>query len=212
MEDRVRVALSNDYEIVLRGLEALLEPYADRVSVVAASTDPDLPDSADVILFDTFGRLADADEKLRAVVASNPAARVVVYSWDSYPPEAARERGAVAWIDKALDAEQLVERLLEARDSEPFVARAPDRPNDESTTMADWPGRAEGLSPRESEVLGFICRGLTNDEIAARSFLSPHTVKTYIRTAYRKIGAGSRSQAILWGIDHGFRSDSPIGP
>lgn len=208
----VRVALSNDYEIVLRGLEALLAPYADRVVVIAASTDPDLPDTADVVLFDTFGRLPDTDAKLEAVVAANPGARIVVYSWDTYPPDAAREHGAIGWIDKGVDADELVRRLVEAHASEPFVARADHPPADEAGTMRDWPGREAGLSPRESEVVGFICRGLTNDEIASRSFLSPNTVKTYIRTAYRKMGVTSRSQAIVWGNDHGFRSGSPIGP
>ena len=39
------------------------------------------------------------------------------------------------------------------------------------------------------------------------TYLSPNTVKSYIRTIYRKIGAGSRTQAVLWGVDHGFTPD-----
>ena len=35
-----------------------------------------------------------------------------------------------------------------------------------------------------------------------------NTVKTYIRTAYRKIGVHSRTRAVLWGVDHGFRPDT----
>jgi DNA-binding NarL/FixJ family response regulator len=40
--------------------------------------------------------------------------------------------------------------------------------------------------------------------VAARTFLTPNTVKSYIRTLYRKIEVASRTQAVLWGIDHGF--------
>ena len=53
-------------------------------------------------------------------------------------------------------------------------------------------------------MLTLITQGLSNQEIADRAFLGINTVKTYIRTAYRKIGAGSRTQAVLWGIQHGF--------
>ena len=73
---------------------------------------------------------------------------------------------------------------------------------------ADWPGQAAGLSPRESEVLAFITQGLSNQEIAQTIYLSINSVKTYIRTAYRKIGVASRSQAVGWGMQHGFEPAS----
>ena len=40
---------------------------------------------------------------------------------------------------------------------------------------------------------------------AALTYLSANTIKAYIRTTYRKIGVESRTQAVLWGIDHGFK-------
>jgi len=43
--------------------------------------------------------------------------------------------------------------------------------------------------------------------VAALSFLSPNTVKSYIRTIYRKIDVGSRTQAVLWGVNNGFTPD-----
>ena len=74
-----------------------------------------------------------------------------------------------------------------------------------------WPGQAAGLSQREAEVLTFIVRGLTNEEIGRRSFLSINTVKTYVRTAYAKIGARNRAEAVAWGIRHGFESTDDTG-
>ena len=71
----------------------------------------------------------------------------------------------------------------------------------------DWPGRGAGLTAREAEIIALITQGLSNQEIAQRSYLSINSVKTYIRTAYRKMGVASRSQAVLWGVKHGFRPD-----
>ena len=72
----------------------------------------------------------------------------------------------------------------------------------------DWPGREFGLTAREAEIIALITQGLTNQEIAERSYLSINSVKTYIRTAYRKMGVASRSQAVLWGVRHGFEPPS----
>ena len=44
-----------------------------------------------------------------------------------------------------------------------------------------------------------ITQGKSNAEVAMLTFLSPNTVKSYIRTIYRKIGVASRTQAVLWG-------------
>ena len=55
---------------------------------------------------------------------------------------------------------------------------------------------AEPLSARELEVLPLIAEGLTNHEIAARLYLSLHTVKAHARNIYAKLGVNSRTQAV----------------
>ena len=76
-----------------------------------------------------------------------------------------------------------------------------------SASGLDWPGRVEGLTDRESEILALITQGKSNAEVAALTFLSPNTVKSYIRSVYRKINVDSRTQAVLWGVRHGFTPD-----
>jgi ATP/maltotriose-dependent transcriptional regulator MalT len=56
-----------------------------------------------------------------------------------------------------------------------------------------------GLSTREREILALIATGATNAEIAARLFLSPHTVKEHTSTLYRKLGVRNRAQAVQAG-------------
>lgn len=200
----VRVALSNDYELALVGLAAMLARYPEQVQVVEISTDPHPSHDPDVILFDTFGRLPDEDAKLRLMVAENDA-KVVVYSWDEYPESAARAAGAAGYLSKSLSAAELVARLVAFHDDEHPA------PQESEPLRATWPGQSVGLSEREAEMLTFIVRGLTNEDIAARAYLSINTVKTYIRTAYRKIGVTSRSQAVAWGFRNGFESTDETG-
>ena len=66
---------------------------------------------------------------------------------------------------------------------------------------------AEPLSSRELEVLPLIAEGLTNQEIAARLYLSLHTVKAHARTIYAKLGVSSRTQAVAKGRALGFLSE-----
>ena len=80
--------------------------------------------------------------------------------------------------------------------------RAPSAPG------LDWPGRLEGITDRESEILALITQGMSNADVARLTYLSPNTVKSYIRSVYRKIGATSRTQAVLYGVRHGFAPDT----
>ena len=85
------------------------------------------------------------------------------------------------------------------------------RTGDHETSVGgagDWPGRAAGLSSREAEIVALITQGLSNQEVADRAYLSINSVKTYIRSAYRKMDVTSRAQAVLWGVNNGFKPDS----
>ena len=55
-----------------------------------------------------------------------------------------------------------------------------------------------GLTKRESEILGTIAEGATNEEIAEKFFISSHTVKSHLYNIYKKVGVSNRLQAALW--------------
>ncbi len=65
-------------------------------------------------------------------------------------------------------------------------------------------GYAEALPGRESEVLGLLAQGLTQDEIAARLLIKPKTVSSHIEHVLRKLGVHSRAQAVALA----FREDA----
>lgn len=82
-----------------------------------------------------------------------------------------------------------------------------------SDRTGPWLGYDEGLTRRESEIIALIAQGLSNQQIADQTFLSINSVKSYIRTAYRKMEVVSRSQAVLWGVRHGFvHTGAPCAP
>ena len=61
----------------------------------------------------------------------------------------------------------------------------------------------DDLTPREREVLGLICKGLSDADIAAALKLSRHTVRNHVATLYGKIGVNRRSAAVVWGRERG---------
>lgn len=66
------------------------------------------------------------------------------------------------------------------------------------------PVSLEPLTPRESEVIELVCRGLSNEDISRELYISMNTVKTFIRGAYRKIGVDTRARAVIWGFQNGY--------
>jgi two-component system, NarL family, response regulator LiaR len=201
----VRIAIVDDYDIVVQGLARMFEPFSDRIEVVEVSTNQPGVERVDIALVDSFAQTRDINE----VLAEANAERYVFYSWSLEPEliETWARFGVVGFLDKRLTADELADALWRIHQGETGVTSA-DYPASDDFDLGDWPGRKHGLSAREAEVIAMITQGLSNEEIAARAYMSINTVKTYIRTAYRKIGVNSRTRAVLWGIDHGFRPDN----
>lgn len=200
------VAIVNDYEIVVSGVAAMLAQYPDRIQVVELDSGLPVVSEVDVILYDTFGQVQGDGVDLEDLVHGS-GARVVIFSWNLQPElvERAVERGASGYLSKALDGEQMVSALEAVHAGQVVIPAAAGEV--EHTAEGEWPGRPQGLTAREAEVLALITQGLSNQEIADRSYLSINSVKTYIRTAYRKIGVSRRAQAVAWGMRHGFEPD-----
>ena len=64
------------------------------------------------------------------------------------------------------------------------------------------PAAAAGHSARKGDVPSQVASGASNLQIAELLRVSPNTVKSYVRSAYRKIGVDSRSRAVLWAVDN----------
>jgi NarL family two-component system response regulator LiaR len=202
----VRVALVNDYELVIVGIAALLEPYRERVEVVELDSNLPVLHEVDVILYDTFGQVQGKGVDVDTLVDGG-SAKVVIYSWNLHRllVDDSLEAGAVGYLSKGVEARELVDAIERIHAGEILLPRSGGTAN--PRPESEWPGKEHGLTAREAEIIALITQGLSNQEIAERSYLSINSVKTYIRTAYRKIGVERRAQAVLWGIKHGFEPD-----
>ncbi|GAA0968894.1 Response regulator protein VraR [Nocardioides aquaticus] len=202
----VRIAVVNDYAIVVAGTARVLEPFSDRVEVVELDSRKPVVSDVDVVLYDTFGKPQGASCDPARLVGAG--ARFLVFSWNTDPDQvrASLERGAHGYVSKACSAEELVEAVERVHRGERVTPGDDDAP-ERGELFGRWPGDEHGLSARESEVLALICQGLSNVEISQRAYIGINTVKTYIRSAYRKIGATTRPQAVIWGLSHGFEPD-----
>lgn len=202
----IRLAIVNDYEVVVQGLAAMLRSYIDRVEVVEVDVNTHPSSAVDIALFDTFAQSFRDRQRIARLVSDPRISKVVVYTWGADDPSvgATRVPGISAYVSKRLAASELVDTL------ERIHAGDPVKLHDSGhgpLVGGDWPGREEGLTARESEVLSLITQGYSNNDIVETTMLSINSIKSYIRSAYRKIGVTSRSRAILWGIDHGFQPD-----
>lgn len=85
--------------------------------------------------------------------------------------------------DASWFARSLMEKLANVK-----KAKAPQLPG----------GSLTDLTSREKDVLGLICEGLADKEIAARLKLAPNTVRNHVATMYSKLDVHSRAEAIVW--------------
>lgn len=209
----IRIAIVNDYEVVVRGLHAMLAPFDDRVEVVELDVQEPVRSSVDLTLYDTFSQtqVDDVDVDVDEILGNEHAGSLVVYTWNMHPQlvEVALAKGCRGYLDKALDATDLVSALERVAGGDLVISPTTVETlvEDPPDLGGDWPGRDVGLSAREAEVVSLITQGMTNADIASRTYLSINSVKTYIRTAYRKMGVSRRAQAVRWGIEHGMVPD-----
>ena len=203
----ITVALVDDYDVVLLGVAKIIDQYRDRVIIAEIDTNKAVQDMVDIVLYDAFAQPESDREEIGVLVRSPRARRVIVYTWNFHPDlvESAKKQGVHGYLSKALPAREFIAAIEAVHAGETVISDPPGRAR--PVTGLDWPGRGEGLTERESEILALITQGHSNAEVASRTFLSPNTVKSYIRTVYRKIDVSSRTQAVLWGVDNGFSPD-----
>jgi DNA-binding NarL/FixJ family response regulator len=206
-EGPVIAAIVSAHDIVHSGLEGMFATRPGAVELI--ELDPGAPDDQqpDVILYDVFGLHEGEGEDLDRYVKDYDSA-VVAMARDLRPDLAARAvaKGVDACVTLAGDVDEILDviRSAVAGEGQPDA----DGPGNEVPGAYAVLGEEVGLTPRETEVLRLLTLGLSNQEIADACFLSINSVKSYIRSAYRRIGATSRSQAVVWCIQHGFEPPS----
>ena len=109
----IRVALVNDDEVVVRGLDAMLRSYVNRVEVVELVAGKPVSNPVDVALYDTFGMGQGNSPAVKKLVENPHVRAVAVYTWN-FQPWLTRETlntGVRGYLSKSLPASRLVDAL-----------------------------------------------------------------------------------------------------
>jgi DNA-binding NarL/FixJ family response regulator len=215
----IRVLLADDQALIRAGFRVLLEAASD-LQVVGEAVDGrqavDLArrERADVVLMDIRMPGVDGLEATRRIAADDDLAGVKViilttFESDEYVYQAIRA-GASGFLVKDTEPADLLQavRVVARGDAllSPSVTR---RLITDLATRPAAPAPAtgkvlSGLTEREREVMALVAGGLSNDEIAARLYLSPLTSKTHVSRIMTKLNARDRAQLVVMAYETGL--------
>jgi len=213
----IRVLVVDDEQLVRKGFRGILESQPDIVVVGEADDGGSAVEAAtrlspDVVLMDIRMREVDGLTATRAIMRGmrRPPKIVVLttFDYDEYVYEALKS-GASAFLLKDSPQEQLTaavrvvaagDALLHPSITRRLIADFVARPSPRSGTPPDL----KDLSEREIEVMRHLARGLSNDELAAKLFLSKDTVKTHVAHIFAKLGLRDRVQAVIKAYECGL--------
>ncbi|GAY08876.1 two-component system response regulator [Pseudonocardia sp. N23] len=206
----------DDHEMVIAGLKAMLSPFRGRVRVVGEAIGADQAVSMvasltpDIVLCDVRMQGASGLDLCRNLRERDPNSKVVllsVYDDEQYLFQALRA-GASGYLLKKISGEELVRQLeLAATGTTVIDAALAGRAVDTAARLQSdefWPGARHGLTHRESEVLSLMVTGLSNRGIATRLVVSDETIKSHLRSIYRKLGVGDRTGAVATALREGI--------
>ncbi|MCL5735034.1 MAG: response regulator transcription factor [Actinobacteria bacterium] len=215
---RVRVLIADDQPLVRAGLRMLLSTVED-IEVVGEATDGESAVrlarelTADVVLMDIRMPGIDGLEATRRISSDEDLAgvRVVIlttFEVDDYVFEALRT-GASGFLLKDAEPEELIRAVRVAATGDALLSPSVTRRLIEDYARRPRPKRISStdlqvLTEREREVMSLVARGLSNDEIAGRLFLSPLTAKTHVSRILAKLGARDRGQLVMLAYESGL--------
>lgn len=196
----IRIGLLGGDELVRRGLESMLRTLG---GFEMGSIKERVRAPIDIALVETYGTSLE-DTTLARAVADPYIRRVVVFTWNHHPGlvDDVLVNGVAGYLGKSLTAAQLGRALRAIHEGQSVVAPPLVGLSAQGSQASS---EADMLTTRERETLALIATGRSNDEIAQEMRISLNSVKSYIRSAYRKTGVQSRSQAVLWAVTHGVR-------
>jgi DNA-binding NarL/FixJ family response regulator len=210
--------IADDQAMVRQGFGALLSAQPDISVVGDAANGRDAVRmvaslAPDVVLMDVRMPELNGLDAAREILARDTNTKVLMlttFDIDDYVYSALRA-GASGFLLKDAPADELVRavRVVAAGDAllAPSITRRmiADLVNRHAVPRRSADELAR-LTPRETEVLELIARGMSNAEIAAGLFVSEETVKTHVGKVFSKLGLRDRAQAVVIAYETGLVS------
>ena len=195
MNTRLKILIADDHEIVRSGLSAVFG-YQSDFSVIGEATNgreaitKALQLKPDIVIMDLMMPIVDGAQATQEIIANNPSIKVVILTTFAASADIiqAIEHGASGAISKDSPNTVLLDGIRRVAAGEQFI----------SPDISDLMNAEEmpTLSPRQTEVLHHLSRGITSREIATILGISEDGVKFHIRAIFAKLGAANRAEAI----------------
>lgn len=201
----IRVFTLDDHEVVRRGLRDLLEHEAD-IEVVGESAsavealrripaiqpdlvvlDAELPDGSGI---DVCRRVIDQDPSIRALILTSNRDDELLFS--------SIMAGASGYVLKRIPGKDLVDAVRTVASGQSLLDPAvTDLVLERIRRGREQPEELAGLTERELRILELVAEGLTNRQIAERTYLAEKTVKNYVSSLLSKLGLKTRTEAAV---------------
>jgi DNA-binding NarL/FixJ family response regulator len=208
--------LVDDHEMVIEGLKAMLAGFQSKVRVVGQAVGIERAVSVvesldpDVVLCDVRMQGSSGLDLCLALRQRDPGRKVVmlsVYDDEQYLFQSLRV-GAAGYLLKSISSDELVRQLGLVRNGDVAIdpglaARAVDTAA-RLQRAEFWPGARHGLTQRESEILSYMVTGLSNRGIAGKLVIGDETVKSHLRSIYRKLDVSDRTSAVATALREGI--------
>lgn len=206
----IRVLLVDDHGMVREGLKIYLG-MEDDMEVVGEAEDGAAAAALaaelkpDVILMDLLMPGVDGVEGTRRCLAASPGSQVVMLT--SKPDDElvlpALRAGALSYLLKDLSAGDLTSAIRGAAAGKPVLHPMAASRMMQELNPASKPGAPhDGITPRELEVLQLIGKGLGNQEIGERLYITERTVKSHVTHLLEKLGLRDRTQLAIYAFQN----------
>lgn len=213
--ERIKILLAEDHIVVREGIRELIQAQDDMEVVGEAGDGEEAVQlvtqvEPDIVLMDIAMPKVNGIEATRRIKESHPSVGVLILT--AYDSEefifALVEAGAAGYLLKNVRGRELLNSIRAVYDGEsvlhPAIAKRIFSHLQFEGGKPVRPERSAILSQRELEVLKLGTEGLSNKEVAKELSLGIRTVQTHWRNIFNKLGASSRTEAIIYGLREGW--------
>ncbi len=208
----ISIIIADSNHLIRTGLSSILRQYDDFQLLGEASKEEQLLDmiksfQPDVILIDfaakdfsidVFAKAFRINSKLKFVAITGEQSGITIVN--------ALRAGVTSYIKKDCDINEIVDSIRETANGGKFfcgqildtIRREAIELND--LEIAEFNCEPVIISERELEVIKYIAEGYTNNEIAEKLFLSPHTVNTHRKNIMQKLGVNNTAAIVMYAV------------
>ncbi len=208
----MKVIIADSNLLIRAGLNAILSQHDEFVLCGEASSDEQLMDMVksfkpNVVLIDFAAKNFSIDV-VPAALKINPRTRFIAITGEQSGITIvnALRAGIVSYIKKDCDMQEIVESVRETGGGGKFFcgqilqAIRKEAIDVNDLDLSDFSCEPVTISDREAEIITLIAEGYTNNEIAEKLYLSPHTVNTHRKNILQKLGVNNTAAIVMYAV------------